>query len=59
VDLDRGRPGRIFKVDLAFRLDTLSAVMILIVTGVGTLIHIYSTGYMQRGAALRARTSAT
>ncbi len=34
------------KVDLAFRLDTLSAVMILIVTFVGTLIHIYSTGYM-------------
>ncbi len=35
-----------FKVQLAFRLDTLSAVMILIVTFVGTLIHIYSTGYM-------------
>jgi NADH-quinone oxidoreductase subunit L len=34
------------KVDLAFRLDTLSAVMILIITFVGTLIHIYSTGYM-------------
>jgi NADH-quinone oxidoreductase subunit L len=34
------------KVELAFRLDTLSAVMILVVTGVGTLIHIYSTGYM-------------
>ncbi len=35
-----------FKVELAFRLDTLSAVMILIVTFVGTLIHIYSAGYM-------------
>ena len=35
-----------FKVDLAFRLDTLSAVMCLVITGVGTLIHIYSTGYM-------------
>jgi NADH-quinone oxidoreductase subunit L len=35
-----------FKAELAFRLDTLSAVMILIVTFVGTLIHIYSTGYM-------------
>jgi len=34
------------KVDLAFRLDTLSAVMCLVVTGVGALIHIYSTGYM-------------
>jgi len=36
------------KVELAFRLDTLSAVMILIVTFVGTLIHIYSTGYMAK-----------
>jgi NADH-quinone oxidoreductase subunit L len=35
-----------FKVELAFRLDTLSAVMIMIITFVGTLIHIYSTGYM-------------
>ena len=35
-----------FKSQLAFRLDTLSAVMIMIVTFVGTLIHIYSTGYM-------------
>jgi NADH-quinone oxidoreductase subunit L len=34
------------KLELAFRLDTLSAVMILIVTFVGLLIHIYSTGYM-------------
>ncbi len=34
------------KIEMAFRLDTLSSVMILIVTGVGTLIHIYSTGYM-------------
>jgi NADH-quinone oxidoreductase subunit L len=35
-----------FKAELAFRLDTLSAVMILIVTFVGALIHLYSTGYM-------------
>ncbi len=35
-----------FKVELALRLDTLSAVMTLIITFVGTLIHIYSTGYM-------------
>ena len=35
-----------FKVQLAFRLDTLSGVMITIVTFIGTLIHIYSTGYM-------------
>ena len=36
----------VFSVDLAFRIDTLSAVMILIITFVGSLIHIYSTGYM-------------
>src|SRR3954469_16611959 len=35
-----------FKVALAFHLDNLSAVMVLIITFVGTLIHIYSTGYM-------------
>ena len=34
------------KVELAFRVDTLSAVMILVVTGIGSLIHIYSTAYM-------------
>ena len=35
-----------FKAELAFRLDSLSAVMIMIVTFVGTWIHIYSAGYM-------------
>ncbi len=35
-----------FKVDMAFVLDPLSAVMILVVTGVGFLIHVYSMGYM-------------
>jgi len=34
-------------VGLTFRLDPLSAVMILVVTGIGSLIHIYSTAYMQ------------
>jgi NADH-quinone oxidoreductase subunit L len=33
-------------VDVALRVDQLSAVMILVVTGVGFLIHVYSTGYM-------------
>jgi NADH-quinone oxidoreductase subunit L len=32
--------------EVAFYFDRLTAVMALIVTGVGTLIHIYSTGYM-------------
>src|SRR5687767_9854201 len=35
-----------FSVDVAFRLDTLSAVMLLVITGIGSLIHIYSTAYM-------------
>ena len=33
-------------VPLAFHLDPLSSVMILVVTGIGTLIHLYSTAYM-------------
>ncbi len=35
-----------FKVNLAFQVDALTAVMLLIVTGIGFLIHIYSLGYM-------------
>jgi NADH-quinone oxidoreductase subunit L len=35
-----------FTLPLTFRLDPLSAVMILVVTGIGSLIHIYSTAYM-------------
>jgi NADH-quinone oxidoreductase subunit L len=34
-------------VPLAFRLDPLAAVMILVVTGVGFLIHVYSAAYME------------
>src|SRR5580693_2674669 len=35
-----------FDVSVALRVDPLSAVMILVVTGIGALIHIYSTAYM-------------
>src|SRR6185369_6104691 len=35
-----------FHVDFSFYLDQLSLVMLLVVTGVGFLIHIYSVGYM-------------
>jgi NADH-quinone oxidoreductase subunit L len=35
-----------FRVDFEFYLDQLSLVMLLVVTGVGFLIHIYSLGYM-------------
>jgi len=34
------------QVDVAFRVDALTAVMLMIITGVGLLIHIYSIGYM-------------
>jgi NADH-quinone oxidoreductase subunit L len=37
-------PG--FRVDAALYFDQMTALMCLVVTGVGTLIHIYSTGYM-------------
>jgi NADH-quinone oxidoreductase subunit L len=35
-----------FTIDWGFLLDPLSSVMILVVTGIGFLIHVYSTGYM-------------
>ncbi len=38
--------GAPFKVDWAYQVDPLSSVMILVVTFVGLLIHIYSLGYM-------------
>ena len=34
------------KLDWTFRVDSLSATMMLVVSGVGTLIHIYAIGYM-------------
>jgi NADH-quinone oxidoreductase subunit L len=39
------------KVDAAFAVDQLSVVMILVVTGIGGLIHLYATGYMHDDAA--------
>ena len=38
--------GRL-KVDVGFQVDQLAAVMLLIVTGVGSLIHLFSIGYMK------------
>ncbi|HAV76185.1 MAG TPA: NADH-quinone oxidoreductase subunit L, partial [Anaerolineae bacterium] len=34
------------ELDWTFRVDTLSTTMMLVVSGVGTLIHIYAIGYM-------------
>ncbi|MFF3731766.1 NADH-quinone oxidoreductase subunit L [Streptomyces sp. NPDC002476] len=35
-----------FRADVAFQLDQLSMTFVLLITGVGTLIHLYSIGYM-------------
>ncbi|MFH0977245.1 MAG: NADH-quinone oxidoreductase subunit L [Spirochaetota bacterium] len=40
-----------FVIDFAFRFDSLTSVMTLVVTGVGLLIHIYSIGYMAHDAS--------
>jgi NADH-quinone oxidoreductase subunit L len=45
LQLADGRIGT-FEVPWGFRLDPLSAMMILVVTGIGFLIHVYSTAYM-------------
>ena len=36
-----------FNVDVALRVDPLSITMMLVVTGVGSLIHLYAIGYME------------
>jgi NADH-quinone oxidoreductase subunit L len=35
-----------FHVDFSFLIDPLSSIFLLIITGIGLLIHVYSTGYM-------------
>ena len=35
------------QIDFAFQVDQLSVVMLLVVTGVGSLIHLFSIGYMR------------
>jgi NADH-quinone oxidoreductase subunit L len=39
-------PAGSFRVDIAYLLDPLSMAMVLFITGVATLIHLYSIGYM-------------
>jgi NADH:ubiquinone oxidoreductase subunit K len=41
-----------FSADVAFRLDAISAIMVLVVTGIGFLIHVYSIGYMHGDASV-------
>ena len=38
--------GEDFTINLAFLIDPLTCIMLLVVTGVGFLIHLYSVGYM-------------
>jgi NADH-quinone oxidoreductase subunit L len=40
-------PVGTLQVDAALQVDQLSAVMLLVVTGVGSLIHLFSVGYMK------------
>ena len=41
-----GHSGVNIPIDVRFSVDALSGVMMLVVTGVGFLIHLYSTAYM-------------
>ena len=45
-DLYTWIPSGDFQVHVAFLVDQLTSVMLLVVTSVGTLVHIYSLGYM-------------
>ena len=47
VNLWRWLPVGALQIDMGFQVDQLSTVMLLIVTGVGGLIHLFSVGYMQ------------
>jgi NADH-quinone oxidoreductase subunit L len=47
VTLWRWIPVGTLQIDMAFQVDQLAAMMLLVVTGVGGLIHLYSVGYME------------
>jgi NADH-quinone oxidoreductase subunit L len=46
VQLWEWMPVGSLKVDLAFLVDPLSITMVLFITGIGALIHLYAVGYM-------------
>src|SRR6476469_7967073 len=46
-------PAGSFQVDVGLRIDPLSMCFVLLVTFVGTLIHVYSIGYMEHDADKR------
>ena len=41
------------RIDLAIQIDQLSLMMMLVITGIGFLIHVYSTGYMNHEGGYR------
>lgn len=43
----------LFEVNIAFFVDQLSALMLMVVTGVGFFIHMYSIGYMEHDEGIR------
>src|SRR5258706_16089864 len=47
-----GASGTMTAIPWGFALDPLSALMILVVTGVGFLIHVYSVSYMEHEQGL-------
>jgi NADH-quinone oxidoreductase subunit L len=47
VDLYRYLPVGGLKVDVGLLFDPLAAVFVLLITGVGFLIHVYAVGYME------------
>ena len=47
VNVWRWLPVGTLQIDMGFQVDQLSTVMLLIVTGVGSLIHLFSVGYMK------------
>ena len=54
--LSPGSTSARFDVDWALRVDTLSAVMLIVVTIVSSLVHLYSVGYMAEDTS-RSRAS--
>ncbi|MGH7373217.1 MAG: NADH-quinone oxidoreductase subunit L, partial [Candidatus Rokuibacteriota bacterium] len=50
VDLWSWIPAGTMDIRLALQVDQLSTVMLLVVTGVGSLIHLFSVGYMREDA---------
>ena len=42
------------QLDWTFRIDSLSTTMMLVVSGVGTLIHIYAIGYMHEDVRFKS-----